>query len=50
MIAAVLHGPRDVTLEDRSALTPARGEAVIGVEAAGLCGTDYRTAPWPTRA
>jgi len=42
MIAAVLHGPRDVTLEDRPALTAARGEAVVGVEAAGLCGTDYR--------
>jgi len=42
MIAAVLHGPRNLKIEHRPALAPGRGEAVIGVEAAGLCGTDYR--------
>jgi 2-desacetyl-2-hydroxyethyl bacteriochlorophyllide A dehydrogenase len=42
MIAAVLHGPRDLTIETRSSLSPGAGEAVIRVEGAGLCGTDYR--------
>jgi 2-desacetyl-2-hydroxyethyl bacteriochlorophyllide A dehydrogenase len=42
MIAAVLHGPRNVKIEDRPALTAASGEVVIRVAAAGLCGTDYR--------
>src|SRR5215475_14584474 len=42
MIAAVLHGPKTVTLDRRSSPAPGSGEAVIRVEAAGLCGTDYR--------
>jgi 2-desacetyl-2-hydroxyethyl bacteriochlorophyllide A dehydrogenase len=42
MIAAVLRAPRDVVLEERAALVPAAGEAVVRVEAAGLCGTDFR--------
>src|SRR6266545_4407433 len=42
MIAAVLHGPRDLRLQSRPALEPGVGEAVIRVEAAGLCGTDHR--------
>src|SRR5205085_3419796 len=42
MIAAVLHGPRRLTLDDRPTLVPDAGEAVIAVEGAGLCGTDYR--------
>src|SRR6266571_4819481 len=42
MIAAVLHGPRDLRLQSRPALEPGVGEAVIQVEAAGLCGTDHR--------
>jgi len=42
MIAAVLRGPRDVRIERRVALVPGRGEAVVKVEGAGLCGTDYR--------
>ena len=42
MIAAVLDGPRELTLQSRPGLTPGPGEAVIQVKAAGLCGTDYR--------
>jgi len=42
MIAAVLHAPRDLTIETRAPLAPGAGEAVIRVESAGLCGTDYR--------
>ena len=42
MIAAVLHGPRDLRLQSRPALEPGVGEAVIQVQAAGLCGTDHR--------
>ena len=42
MIAAVLHGPRDVKLERRASLSAGSGEAVIRIEGAGLCGTDYR--------
>src|SRR3990172_6127124 len=42
MIAAVLDGPRELTLQPRPGLTPGPGEAVIQVKAAGLCGTDYR--------
>src|SRR5206468_12538574 len=42
MIAAVLHGPRDLRLQSRPALEPGEGEAVIQVQAAGLCGTDHR--------
>ena len=42
MIAAVLHAPRALTIETRPSLAPGVGEAVIRVEGAGLCGTDYR--------
>jgi len=42
MIAAVLQGPREIQLQSRPALEPGAGEAVIRVEAAGLCGTDHR--------
>jgi 2-desacetyl-2-hydroxyethyl bacteriochlorophyllide A dehydrogenase len=42
MIAAVLRGPRALTLESQPALTPGAGEAVVRVTSAGLCGTDYR--------
>jgi 2-desacetyl-2-hydroxyethyl bacteriochlorophyllide A dehydrogenase len=42
MQAAVLHGPRDIRIENRALLTPGAGEAVVHVSASGLCGTDYR--------
>jgi len=42
MLAAVLHGPRDIRIEKRRLLIPGPGEAVVRVSASGLCGTDYR--------
>src|SRR5262245_5197760 len=42
MIAAVLRAPRTLEIEARPSLSPGPGEAVIRVEGAGLCGTDYR--------
>jgi 2-desacetyl-2-hydroxyethyl bacteriochlorophyllide A dehydrogenase len=42
MIAAVLRGPRSLTLSSVPSPTPGPTEAVIRVAAAGLCGTDYR--------
>ncbi|HUO63460.1 MAG TPA: alcohol dehydrogenase catalytic domain-containing protein [Terriglobales bacterium] len=42
MLAAVLHGPRDIRIEKRGLLIPGPGEAVVRVSASGLCGTDYR--------
>mgnify|MGYP003441829354 CR=1 FL=1 len=42
MIAAVLHAPRRLELETRQSLPPGRGEVVVRVGGAGLCGTDYR--------
>src|SRR6188474_2633562 len=42
MMAAVLRAPRDLTIETRPSLAPGVGEAVVRVEGAGLCGTDYR--------
>jgi 2-desacetyl-2-hydroxyethyl bacteriochlorophyllide A dehydrogenase len=42
MRAAVLHGPRDIRMENRQLLAPAADEAVVRVFASGLCGTDYR--------
>src|SRR5262249_2067820 len=41
MKAAVLHGPRELRVESRAGLSPGPAEAVIRVDAAGLCGTDY---------
>lgn len=42
MKVAVLHGPRDLRVEPMAPLVPDRGEVVVRVLAAGLCGTDYR--------
>jgi L-iditol 2-dehydrogenase len=42
MIAAVLRAPREVMLEDRPAPIPTGDEVVVAVQAAGLCGTDFR--------
>jgi 2-desacetyl-2-hydroxyethyl bacteriochlorophyllide A dehydrogenase len=40
--AAVLHGPRDLRVEATPTPSPGPGEVVVGVDMAGLCGTDYR--------
>ncbi len=42
MKAAVLYGPRDLRVEAATDPTPAAGEVLVRVRAAGLCGTDYR--------
>ena len=39
-ISAVLTAPGQITLEDRPKQEPAKGEVVIAVEHAGVCGTD----------
>lgn len=38
--AAVLHGPKDVRIEDRPVPEPAAGEVLVAVQAVGLCGSD----------
>jgi L-idonate 5-dehydrogenase len=40
MKAYVLHGPRDLRLEDRTERTPGPGEVQIEVRRAGICGSD----------
>lgn len=42
MIAAVLNGPKDLRLQSFPTLKPGPNDAVVQVQAAGLCGTDYR--------
>ncbi|HUY60244.1 MAG TPA: alcohol dehydrogenase catalytic domain-containing protein, partial [Candidatus Dormibacteraeota bacterium] len=42
MIAAILHGPGDVRLEERPDPEPGPGEVVIAVTAALTCGTDRK--------
>ncbi|MHA6804479.1 alcohol dehydrogenase catalytic domain-containing protein [Salinifilum ghardaiensis] len=38
--AAVLHGAKDLRLQERATPRPADGEALVAVEAVGLCGSD----------
>lgn len=40
MHAAVLHGPRDLRIEDRAVPEPGPGEVVAEVSHCGICGTD----------
>lgn len=40
MLAAVLHGQRDVRIEQVSAPSPGPGELLLRVQTVGLCGTD----------
>jgi (R,R)-butanediol dehydrogenase/meso-butanediol dehydrogenase/diacetyl reductase len=52
MLAAVLHGPRDVRLSQVADPLPRPGEVVIKVQRAGICGSDvnrflYGSDPWP---
>ncbi len=42
MRAAVLHAPGVLRVEEVGAPAPGRGEALVRVAAAGICGTDYR--------
>ncbi|HEY7538536.1 MAG TPA: alcohol dehydrogenase catalytic domain-containing protein [Methylomirabilota bacterium] len=41
MKAAILHGPRDLRVERLRDPEPERGEVLVRMTAAGLCGTDY---------
>jgi 2-desacetyl-2-hydroxyethyl bacteriochlorophyllide A dehydrogenase len=41
MKAAILHGPRDLRIENTRDPRPEPGEVVVRMTAAGLCGTDY---------
>src|SRR5574341_635093 len=42
MKAAVLHGPRDLRVENAAPPEPGAGEALVSVTLAGLCVTDHR--------
>jgi L-iditol 2-dehydrogenase len=48
--ALVYHGPEDLRLEERPEREPGRGEALLRVEACGICGTDLRIASGSHRA
>jgi (R,R)-butanediol dehydrogenase/meso-butanediol dehydrogenase/diacetyl reductase len=52
MLAAVLHGPRDVRLTHVADPRPGPGDVVVKVQRAGICGSDvnrflYGSHPWP---
>ena len=52
MLAAVLHGPRDVRLDDVADPLPRPGDVVVRVQRVGICGSDvnrflYGSHPWP---
>lgn len=38
--AAVLHGPRDIRIEDRPLWPPQRDNVQVAIKATGLCGSD----------
>lgn len=38
--AAVLHGPKDLRIEERTLWPPAQGQVQVAVKATGLCGSD----------
>lgn len=40
MRAVVIHGPRDLRVEERDAGVPGTGEVEVAVEAGGICGSD----------
>jgi len=42
MKAAVLYGPEDIRVEDIPGMTVSRGEIVVSIRAAAICGTDIR--------
>ncbi len=41
--AAVLHGPRDIRIEDWPDRAPGPGEVLLDVTAVGICGSDLHT-------
>lgn len=50
MKALVYYGPGDLRLEDRPVPRPGPGEALLRVDACGICGTDLRIAAGEHRA
>jgi L-iditol 2-dehydrogenase len=48
--ALVYHGPEDLRVEERPDREPGPGEALLRVEACGICGTDLRIAAGAHRA
>lgn len=38
--AIVLHGPKDLRVEDRTVWPPHQGQAQVAVMSTGLCGSD----------
>jgi L-iditol 2-dehydrogenase len=48
--ALVYHGPEDLRVEERPDRDPGPGEALLRVEACGICGTDLRIASGSHRA
>lgn len=38
--AVVLHGPKDLRIEERPRWPPASGECQVEIQATGLCGSD----------
>lgn len=50
MRAFVYHGPGDLRLEERPMPRPGPGEALLRVDACGICGTDLRIAAGAHRA
>ena len=50
MKALVYHGPEDLRVEERPDREPGAGEALLRVEACGICGTDLRIASGSHRA
>jgi L-iditol 2-dehydrogenase len=48
--ALVYHGPQDLRVEERPDREPGAGEALLRVEACGICGTDLRIASGSHRA
>lgn len=50
MKALVYHGPEDLRVEERPDREPGTGEALLRVDACGICGTDLRIASGSHRA
>lgn len=47
--AVVLHGPKDLRLEERVSWPPAHNHAQVAVQSTGLCGSDCESLRRPKR-
>jgi hypothetical protein len=45
--AAVLHGPKDLSVDSRTLWPPQQGQAQVAVVSTGLCGSDCTFSPLP---